>query len=131
MAWFAANAVMYFKLKSGMQDSYTIWENVYLIEADDVDDAWDKAEARARQEEGDDEGTLLVDERPATLVFAGIRLLSEVSHLEAEGVLGSGDELTYSEFQVSDETSIRRLVEGEEVSVKYGRLLSEDDDAAG
>ncbi len=119
MAWFAAHAIMYFKLKSGVQDRFTIWENVYLIEAENSDEAWEKAEAWAKQEEGDSDGSLLVDEQPATQVFAGIRKMITVSHWEEEGQLKHGDEITYSEFQVSDEKSIRALVDGEEVSVEY------------
>ncbi len=119
MAWFAAHAIMYFKLKSGVQDRFTIWENVYLIEAENSDAAWGKAEAWAKQEEDDSDGSLLVDEQPATQVFAGIRKIITVSHWEEEGQLKHGDEITYSEFQVSDEKSIRELVDGEEVSVNY------------
>ena len=119
MAWFAAHAIMYFRLKSGVQDRFTIWENVYLIEAKDGDEAFVKAEAWARQEEGDDDGSLLVDEQPATLVFAGIRKMITVSHWEEEGQLRHGDEITYSQFQVSDEETIHELVAGEEVTVEY------------
>ena len=127
MAWFAAHAIMYFKLKGGAQGRVTVWENVYLIEAEDVDAVWEKAEERARQEEGDDDGTLAVDGRPATLVFAGIRKMSEVAHTDEGGRLGSGDEITYTEFEVSDETSVRALLACEEVSVTYTRLESETD----
>ena len=119
MAWFAAHAIMYFKLKSGEQDRFTIWENVYLIEAENSDEALEKAKAWAKQEEGDSDGSLRVDDQPATLVFAGIRKMITVSHWEEEGHLRHGDEITYSEFQVSDEKSIRELVDGEEVSVEY------------
>jgi hypothetical protein len=119
MAWFAAHAIMYFKLKDVAQDRFAIWENVYLIEAENDDEAWEKAEAWARQEEGDSDGSLTVDGQPATLVFAGIRKIITVSHWEEEGRLRHGDEITYSEFQVSDEESIRELVAGEEVSVEY------------
>lgn len=119
MAWFAAHAIMYFKLKSGVQDRFTIWENVYLIEAENSDEAWKKAAAWAKQEEGDSGDSLMVDEQPATLVFAGIRKMITVSHWEEEGQLRHRDEITYSEFQVSDEKSIRQLVDGKEVSVEY------------
>src|SRR5919199_971147 len=124
MALFCAHAIMYFKLKSGEQDRFTVWDNVYLIEAEDINEAWEKAEARAKQEEGDDDGSLLLDGRPATAVFAGIRTMSEVAHGEEEGQLRSGDELTYSEFEVSDEESVREFVKGEEVSVKYNKMES-------
>jgi hypothetical protein len=118
MAWYAAHAIMYFKLKSGVQDSFTIWENVYLIEAENSDEALSKAKAWAKQEEGEDE-TLRVDGQPATQVFAGIRKLIEVSHWDEEGRLKHGDEITYSVLQVTDEQSIRELVKGEEVAITY------------
>jgi hypothetical protein len=119
MAWFAAHAIMYFKLKSGVQDSFTIWENVYLIEADNSDQVREKACEWAQREEGDSDGSLRVDGQPATQVFAGLRKIVAVSHWEEEGQLRPGDEITYSEFQVPDEKSVRALVNGEEVSVEY------------
>ena len=122
MAWFAAHAVMYFKLKGGAQGGVTVWENVYLVEAGDVDGAREEAEARARAEEGDDDGTLSFDDQPATLVFAGIRKMSEVAHVGEDGRLRGGDEITFSEFEVSDEQSVRALVTGEEVVVRYSKL---------
>jgi hypothetical protein len=60
-----------------------------------------------------------VDDQPATLVFAGIRKVITVSHWEEEGKLCSLDEITYSEFQVADEESVRKLATGEEVTVEY------------
>lgn len=129
MAWFAAHAIMYFKLKVGPQDSFTVWENIYLIDAADIDEAWEKATARARREEGDDEGSLTLDGKPVELVFAGIRTISEVSHQRDDNELGEGDELTYSEFQVSDENSIRDLLSGEEVSITFCKVESEAPDS--
>ncbi len=119
MAWYAAHAIMYFKLKSGVQDRYTVWDNVFLIEAEDSDSAWAKAAEWAKREEGDSDGSLTVDDQPATLVFAGIRKLITVSHWQEEGKLNHGDEITYSQLQVSDEESVRKLANGEEVTVEY------------
>ena len=119
MARFAAHAIMYFKLKSGVQDSFTIWENAILSETENSDEAWEKAKTWARQEEGDSHGSLRVDDQAATQIFAGIRKMVTVSHWEEEGKLTHGDEITYSEFQVTDEDSIRQLVDGEEVTVEY------------
>lgn len=119
MPWFAAHAIVYFKLKSGSQDRFTVWENVYLIEAQNKDEAWEKAETWARQQESYDDDSLKQDGQSATSVFAGIRKLMTVFHWEEEGRLRNGDEITFSEFQVPDEESIRELVKGEEVSVEY------------
>ena len=35
MPWFAAHAIMYFRLKSGEQQRYRVWENILLVEAAD------------------------------------------------------------------------------------------------
>jgi hypothetical protein len=127
MAWFAAHAVLYFKTEGGGRGRVHVWENVYLIEAEDVDAAWEKAEARAREEEGDDDGTLEVDGRPATLVFAGLRKLSELYEEGEARRPVSGDEITYAEFEVRDEDAVRAFVEGREVSVTYAAFESEEE----
>ena len=119
MSWYAAHAIMYFKLKDRPQESYTIWENVFLIEASHAKEAWEKAVEWAKREEGDSDGSLTMDGQPATMVFAGIRKVITVSHWEKEGKLNHGDEITYSEFQVSDEASIQKLVKWEEVTLEY------------
>jgi hypothetical protein len=46
MPWFAAHAVMYFRLKSGVLQGYRVWENILLVEADDSRAAWDVVEDR-------------------------------------------------------------------------------------
>ena len=79
MPWFAAHAIFYFEAKDGPQDSFSIWENVYLVEAKDDDEAWRKADVWARQNEGDSDGSLFWNDRPATLRYAGIRKLITVS----------------------------------------------------
>jgi len=89
MAWFAAHAITYFKLKSGVQDCFTVWENVYLIEASDGNEAQQKAEAWAKEEASANDGSLRIDDQPATMVFSGIRKIISVAHWEQEGELNS------------------------------------------
>jgi hypothetical protein len=115
MPWYVAHAVMYFKLKHGPQDTFTIWENMILIEAPDDKTAWSKAVERGKQDETDCDGGLTTDDKPSMLVFAGIRKLLIVSHEGEEGKLSSGDELTFSEYGVNDEAAIHKFVSGEEV----------------
>ncbi|HEY2589848.1 MAG TPA: hypothetical protein VGI81_29155 [Tepidisphaeraceae bacterium] len=114
MPWYAAHAIMYFRLKSGPQDRFSVWENVLLIEAAEGEDPWPKAIERAKRDEGDDEGSLTWGGRPAERRFAGIRKI-----LSIDGPLASGDELTFSELLVTDEESLRRLAAGEPVNVEY------------
>lgn len=119
MAWYAAHAIMYFKLKSGTQDVFTVWENVYLIEASDGQEAWGKAEAWANEEASYKDESLTINGLPAEMLFAGIRKIISVSHWDQANQLRSKDELTYSEFQVADEDSVRKLARGEEVAISY------------
>ena len=119
MAWFAAHAVFYFEAKDGIQDSYSVWENVYLIDASDGDAASELAATRARAVEGDSEGTLVWKDRPSTLRFVGIRKLISVSHERNDGLIAHGDEITYSEFELTDRESLDRLVNGDGVALRY------------
>jgi len=117
MAWYAAHAIMYIKFKDGVQDKYPFWENIILIEAETEDEAFEKAETRAREEEGDSQGSLTFEERPATWTFAGIRRL--VSCVDPFEQPGDGTEITYLEMEVDSEESFTKLLKGEPVKVLY------------
>jgi len=117
MAWYAAHAIMYIKFKDGVQDKYPFWENIILIEAETDDEAFEKAETRAREDEGDSQGSLTYEERPAKWVFAGIRrLVSCVDILEQPT---DGTEITYLEMEVESEECFTKLLNGEPVKVLY------------
>ncbi len=119
MAWFAAHAVMYVHFKDGRQDSYPVWENVLLIEAADADQALTRAIRRAKQDEGDAEGSFTWDERPAMWMYAGIRKLITISAPKDHNTPVSGAELTYMQFEVPDATALKDLVAGEPVYIRY------------
>ncbi len=116
MPWFTAHAVMVVRFKDSTQAEFPIWENILLIEAADRASAAHLAAARAHEDEGDSEGTFLWNGHRATWVFAGIRRLVEVSHRGAG--LGSGDELSYSEYSVSTEDELDALARGKSVLVR-------------
>lgn len=116
MPWFCAHAVVYFQFKDGKQDHFPVWENVYLIQASDAEQAWTKGIARARSDEGDFAGSLHFEDRPATLVFAGLRKVISVSHLGTEGQIADGDEVTFSQCRFADTDSFRKFVNGEEAT---------------
>ena len=118
MPWFAAHAIMYFRLKSGEQ-RYRVWENVLLVEAADSRQAWDRGIELARRDEGDSNGSLRIDDEPCALVFGGLRKVVEVSHADCEDVPRHGDEISYSEFEVADADALRRLIDGEDTAVVY------------
>jgi Domain of unknown function (DUF4288) len=118
MPWFTAHAIMFVQFKDGVQDHYPVWENILLIEAPDGDTAHELAIARAKEDEVDD-SSLVWDDRPATWVCAGVRKLISVSHQSITGDIGTGDELTFSEFDLPDRGALERLVAGHEVNLKY------------
>jgi Domain of unknown function (DUF4288) len=119
MAWFAAHAVMYFRLKSGEQQGYRVWENVLLVQANDSREAWERGIELARRDEGDSGGSLRIADQPCELVFGGLRKVVEVSHVGAEDVPQHGDEISYSEFEVASADALRRLIDGDDVAVEY------------
>src|SRR5687767_10336487 len=71
MPWYSAHAIMAVRFKKGRQRRIPIWENILLVRAKDADEAWDKASRRAREDEGDQGGTMHWSGRAATFVFIG------------------------------------------------------------
>ncbi len=133
MPWFAAHAIMYVRFRDGVQTPTPVWENVLLIEGpEDGDLAFEEAEKRAREDEGDSEGSFRWDGRPAEWVFAGIRKLITVSHRGRVDEPRHGDEITYSEFVLPDLAAVEALAAGKTVGLEYsetGYPESREDDA--
>jgi len=115
--WYAANIIMYVKFKEGLQDKYPIWENIVLIEAKSEDEAYTKACKIGSQSEGDSQGTLLWDERPATWSLGGIRKIIKCDNSEERP--SDGTEITYSQMEVYNEDDFIKLVKGEAVNIYY------------
>jgi hypothetical protein len=120
MAWYAASVIMYVRYKDGIQDKYPVWENVLLINSASIDEALQKAERIGKDREGDSDGSLTWGGRPAEWIYAGIRKLMTVSNPnDVNNVPDDGAEITYSEFEVANQESLRKLVEGQEVAIQY------------
>lgn len=121
MVWYSAHLITYFKLKNETQDSYTVWENIVLIEASNETEALNKAQEIGRREAkfSATDKSLTADNQPAEIIFAGVRKIGTVFHNGQDGRLESGDEITFNEFVITDKESIESLVKGEEISVKY------------
>jgi hypothetical protein len=115
--WFAAHVIMYFKYKDGNQDSYTVWENVFLVEAASTDEAFEKAARLGRADEGDSQGSLTCDDRPATLTYAGVRKVVRVGYGVDDKPV-DGEEVTDNVLLVKDAKAFARLVEGKPVVVR-------------
>jgi hypothetical protein len=113
--WFAAHVVMMTQLKEHKQDHFPVWENIVLIEAANEAEAFEKAEARGRADEGDDDGSYRYGRRPAKWVFGGVRKLTEC--IVASGRPESGDEITYLELYFKTKQEVKRFVAGKSQSV--------------
>ena len=116
MTWYAAHLIMYVKLKAGEQKRFTVWENVVLLRAASDEEALAKAERRAREDEGDDDGSFRWGGHPATWVFAGVRKL--VTCADPDVRPDDGMEITYIEMELPSLNSVRRLAQGHEVTVR-------------
>src|SRR5262249_10953322 len=120
MPWYAASAIVAFRLRSGIQDRFTLHENVILVQGQDEREALAKAERFARETAVVDDETLTVDGQPAFAEFCGIRKLISVSNIYSEDdAPGDGAEVTYSVLEVEDSSAISNLVEGAVVTLKY------------
>ena len=123
--WYAAHLILYVKLKNAPQRSYPVWENIVLVKAGTVEEAYAKAEAPGKAEEGDDDGTFRWGGKPARWVFAGVRKLTLCE--DAEKRSSGGTEVSYSEMEVDSEQAFQKLVHGQAVSVKYRKECVESD----
>jgi hypothetical protein len=124
MSWYAAHVVLYFELREEPQEEYSIMENVYLIQAGTDDEAFARAEKRGRSECVEDE-SLRVKDKPARLVFGGVRkLIACAANPEKPGsstveALEDGVEATYSFLVVSNRQELEAFITGEPVRVLY------------
>jgi len=110
---------MYVRFLRGRQSHYPVWENIYLVRARGPAEAQRRAEAIVQKWEAatTDSGTW--GGRPAKWVFAGIRKILWVAHVGPPGVLGPGDELSFSEFSLKTLAQVRRLASGRAVTLSY------------
>jgi len=118
--WYCVHAFLYFAYKDGDQCDYPGWENMYLIEADSVDQARQKGRDRARADEGDSEGTLTYDGRPAKVTLAGLIKIIACEDLDLDtGKPSDGTEVSYTDLLIADKTQLQNLLAGEPAVVTY------------
>lgn len=119
MTWYAAHAILYVKLKSGHQDTFPVWENIYLIAGDTPTEALEEARKCGLAASGDSDGSFTWGDQPAEWVFAGIRKLITVSHKGIVEQPMSGDEVSYSEFELPTLDAVMNLANGKDVILEY------------
>jgi hypothetical protein len=117
MTWYAAHTIMYVKFADGNQEKYPIWENIILIEANSDEEALEKAETRAKEDESESEDDFTWENRSASLIFAGIRKLISCNNPDENP--RHGTEISYSQMEVKTEDELSKLVKGESVTIIY------------
>lgn len=125
--WYAAHIVTYIQFLDGSQDSYPIWENVVLIEAESDERVSEEAERIGKQVYEMPEDEMFSEGRPAMWIFAGVRKIIEcrdtsVKTIERSDIdprPGYGTEATYSKMRVDSKEALEQLVQGEPVTVVY------------
>jgi hypothetical protein len=126
MAWYVAHAILSLEHLEEPRDRFLVWENLLIIEAVDSEQAWEAAERRAAQDATPEGSDFLPDGRPATLFdgrparwrYVGVRKVVSVSHDTEDGVLHSGDEVSYNEFEMTSIGQVEALARGEEIVVR-------------
>lgn len=115
--WYAAHAVMLIRLKSDEQTEFSVWENIILIEAATPNAAYEKAEARAREDEGDSDNTFTWNGEPSRFEFLGLRKLNQCFWDDEEAQPGDGGEVTYNEITFSDREHLEKFVAGDQAQL--------------
>jgi hypothetical protein len=119
---FCAHAIFYFKLLEQEQKTFLVHENVYLIEAEDAEQATQSALQLAKSnEDASEDGHLELNEQKAAYLFAGLRKVIEVEPSATPASVSglAGLELTYSEFEVDSMAQVNELARGDMVEVLY------------
>lgn len=119
---FCAHAIFYFKLLDVNQETFLVHENVYLIDAEDSNQAANSAIQIAKaNEDTSNDGHLELNEQKAAYIFSGLRKVIEVEQTSAlVNALGlAGLELTYSEFEVDTFDQVFALANGDMVEILY------------
>jgi hypothetical protein len=121
--WYAASVLLFFRRKTGRQRTFPVWENVYLIQASNDDEARQRAEELGRAEASQD--GLELNGKPAELVFGGVRKVvtcaadPTISGESTVAKLYDGVEVTYSSFIIESRADLEKLIEGKPVTVVY------------
>lgn len=120
--WYCAHGIFYFEYKYEEQDSYLVYENVYIINADDEESALNESIRIAKENEDfNEDDHLELNGKPVRYLFSGIRKLIRVENASAadEGAINSGVEVTYSELEVENLNQVKELSDGSFVEVLY------------
>lgn len=122
MTWFAASIIVTTRPIDDSSGPIFVHENIVLFEGKDSDGAYAKATEYANAAIVADD-TLTLDDKPAVESFAGIRKLISISNPhpldQDKDPPTTGTEITYSCFEVANDQDLAKLVQGEDVVIRY------------
>ena len=129
MSWYTASIIVSCRLKDKKQDVYPVYENFTLFEADNREEALDKAADYAKEYVAVD-AQLQLHGEPAYWKFEGIRKLIEIrDHLSDELDTDkpiSGVEVSYSYMEVNEESQLKELAAGKTVNIRYVDMAADE-----
>jgi len=110
------------------EDGIHVWENIYLVRANDCDEAAMIGERLGRLNEGDADGSNYRLEKKARWIFAGVREVISITNMYSQRncAPGSGDELTYLRYNFDSMDDIFAILDGKVARVAM--LPWSDDD---
>ncbi len=123
MTWYGASIITTIIVKEGTQDVFPVFEDVYLIEAENREFAYEKAKNLGLQIQNADD-TLQFNGIPAKCEFLGIRKLRSIYNGAETGDVDtsppvSGAEITHSYFEISNKEDLKKFAEGKRINVDY------------
>lgn len=126
LRWYAVSALFVMRQRVPRQRTFTVFENVYLVQLRHRTEASQHLTSVIAAETTVD-SSLRVNGRPASIEFLTIRKVTscalpvEHDQGDAEAVVRivSGVEATYSIFRVHGARALKRLSRGDEVEVVY------------
>jgi len=114
MDWYAVHVVMAIYLKAEFSETFPVYENVFLIHASTEQEAVRQGVEIGECEEGDSEGSLTWDGKPAMQKFMGVR--KTVLCVDSRNRPTEKTEITYSQFLFSSEGDVKKFCRGQSVS---------------
>ncbi len=111
MYWYGVHVVMAVRYKHGKQDVFPAWENIYLINAENSEEAAHKGEVTGKKNEGDASGSFYWDDQPAEWLYMGVRKVIQVSNAcSPTNEVGDGAEITYQTLEFNTEKALKNYV---------------------
>lgn len=116
MKWFAAHCILYTKFLDNIQDVYPTWENIYVIQANDYEEAYQKAVDVARNAEEKEYSSSKVNDRPVLWTFADIRKIAEIIGMDDKEIT-DGCVITSTDYLIHKEKLLERFINTDDKSM--------------